>query len=302
MTLTSIIINDKVRLNVKFVDTDPSTGQQVNVSPIQGGVSLIIKDPDNLAVPNTVPTALTSYEYYFDFTPSKAGEYNVTFVGILQDGTYITVTQQIYVNSSSTDYRPTVTLGSDEIISFTTVIEPLYLDPEELLAFFPDASLTEVGELIHHYSTEVKKIFSIEDSNKFPDLSFTAIEYIKASSACELSRTYGFGGDDELSLKLGDLSVTNKSMPRASVNRGNATTWCQIAASLRKELLASQVSMRGVQPKGLPSGIGTKTSGKQIDPDTGLVIYLSDRELYGPGRKGSAVDDPMPKRGLRSRD
>ena len=133
-------------------------------------------------------------------------------------------------------------------------------------------------------------------------MSFTAIEYIKASSACELSRTYGFGGDDELSLKLGDLSVTNKSMPRASVNRGNATTWCQIAASLRKELLASQVSMRGVQPKGLPSGLGTKTSGKQIDPDTGLVIYLSDRELYGPGRKGSAVDDPMPKRGLRSRD
>ena len=302
MTLSSIIINDKVRLNVKFVDTDPATGQQINISPIEGGVTLIIKDPDNLVVSNTTPVALTSYEYYFDFTPSKAGEYNVTFVGILQDGTYITVTQQIYVNNSSSDYRPTVTLGSDEIINFTTVIEPLYLDPEELLAFFPDASLTEVGELIHHYSTEVKKIFSIEDSNTSPNLPFTAIEYIKASSACELSRTYGFGGDDELSLKLGDLSVTNKSLPRTSVNRGNATTWCQIAASLRKELLASQVSMRGVQPKGLPSGLGTKTSGKQIDPDTGLVIYLSDRELYGPGRKGSVVDDPMPKRGLRSRD
>jgi hypothetical protein len=89
MTLSSIIINDKVRLNVKFVDTDPATGQQINISPIEGGVTLIIKDPDNLVVSNTTPVALTSYEYYFDFTPSKAGEYNVTFVGILQDGTYM---------------------------------------------------------------------------------------------------------------------------------------------------------------------------------------------------------------------
>jgi len=302
MTLSSININDKVRLKVKFVDTDPITGLQVNVAPISGGVTLVIKNSNNVVLPNTVVTALNAYEFYYDFTPTIADEYNVIFVGVLVNGTYITVTQQIYVNSLTSDYKPTVTLGSDEIISFTTIVEPLYLDPEELLAFFPDASLTEVGELIHHYSTEVKKIFSIEDSNRFPDLPFTAIEYIKASSACELSRTYGFGGDDELSLKLGDLSVTNKSMPRSSVNRGNATTWCQIAASLRKELLASQVSMRGVQPKGLPSGVGTKTSGKQIDPDNGLVIYLSDRELYGPGRKGSVVDDPMPKRGLRSRD
>lgn len=104
-----------------------------------------------------------------------------------------------------------------------------------------------------------------------------------------------------MSVKLGDFSITNRSIPRSSINRGNATTWCQIAAVLRKEMLASKTVMKGVQPKNLPS-YGTRTSGKMIDPENGLVVHLSDRELYGPGSKVPPSDDPMPKRGLRSYD
>ena len=39
-----------------------------------------------------------------------------------------------------------------------------------------------------------------------------------------------------------------------------------------------------------------------IDPLTGKTIYLSDKELYGPGTTIISKDDPMPKRGLKSYD
>lgn len=144
-------------------------------------------------------------------------------------------------------------------------------------------------------------MFNLTDSEDGSTLDFTTIEYIRASVCCELSRTYGFGGDDELSLKLSDLTITNRSNPRQSINRGNATTWCQIAAALRKELVALKVGMRSVQPKGLP-GQKTATAGKNVDPETGAIIYLSDRELYGPGKKRTFNDDPMPTRELRKYD
>lgn len=300
MSISPIMVNDTVRLKVKFIDVDPDTGDQTEVSPVS--VSLTVDDSSGNEVLIATPTQLTSSEYYYDYTPESAGEYTIRFVGVLSSGTYVTVNQQIYVSTPTSDFKPSVTLGADEVIHFAADVTPLYLDPEELLPFFPDATLIEVGELIHHYSSEVKQIYSISDSmDANPALNFTALEYIKASAACELSRTYGYGGEDELSVKLGDLSITNRSLPRTGVNRGNATTWCQIAAALRKELLASKVSMKGVQPKGLPSNF-VPTTGKSIDPETGLVVHLNDRDLLGPGRKNTIVDDPMPKRGLRSRD
>ena len=221
--------------------------------------------------------------------------------GVLNDSSQIIVNHVLYVSDPDSEYKPTITLSADETIIFAPDIAPLYIDPEEILTIFPEASLIEAGELIYHYSNEVKEIFSLKDDNIGTTLSFTVFEYIKASVACELSRTYGFGGDDELQVRLGDLSITNKSIPRGSVNRGNATTWCQIAAALRKEMMAKTVNIKGVQPKGLPTSY-TPTTGKVIDPETGLVSYLRDRDLLGPGRKNTNVDDPMPKRGLRSRD
>lgn len=300
MSISPIMVNDTVRLKVKFIDIDPETGSQTEVSPIS--VSLTIDDSAGNEILSVTPTQTSGSEYYYDYTPETAGEYTIRFVGVLSSGTYITVNQQMYVSTPTSDFKPSITLGADEVVYFAPDVTPLYVDPEELLPFFPDATLIEVGELIHHYSTEVKQIYSISDSMDLnPGLNFTALEYIKAAAACELSRTYGYGGEDELSVKLGDLSITNRSLPRTGVNRGNATTWCQLAAALRKELLASKVSMKGVQPKGLPSNY-IPTTGKSIDPETGLVVHLSDRDLLGPGRKNTRVDDPMPKRGLRSRD
>jgi hypothetical protein len=170
------------------------------------------------------------------------------------------------------------------------------LDPESLLAYFPDASLLEIGEIIYNYSTEVKAIYNLLDAEDGSNLSFTVLEYIKAATACELSRTYGLGGDDEMSLTLGDLSITNKSIPRNRVTRDNATTWCQIAAALRKEMLAAKVGPRGFQPKNLP---GLSMYDSKL---TDKIVYPSGRELYDPNGTTNINDDPMPKRGFRSYD
>jgi|LakMenE01Jun11ns_1017448.scaffolds.fasta_scaffold9958317_11 hypothetical protein len=298
---SSVLVNDTVRIKVKFVDVDPVTGEQESVSPSSVLVNIEKADGQDV-VTNAFATAINSSEYYYDFTPSTAGQYTVTFNGIMPDTTQIVVNQNLYVSDADSDYRPTVTLKSDETIIFAPDIDPLYIDPEELLSFFPDASLLEIGELIHHYSLEMKEIFNLQDTETGSGISFTAAEYIKASACCELSRTYGFGGDDELSLKLADLSITNRSNPRNSINRGNATTWCQIAAALRKELMASRVGMRAVIPKGLPNKKIHSTY-KTLDPDTGKLVYLSDKELYGPGRTTPTdPDDPMPDRKLKKYD
>ena len=295
----SLLVNDTVRIKVKFVDINSVTGEQVEVSP--ASVLVSIENARDEVVASGSATSITSSEYYYDFTPTSPGQYSITFTGTLSNSTQIVVKQNVYVSDVDTDYRPSATLKSDEIIAFAADISPLYIDPEEVISYFPDASLLEIGELIHHYSLEIKNIFNLEDIDNGSELNFTIQEYIKASVCCELSRTYGFGGDDELSLKLADLSITNRSNPRQSVNRGNATTWCQIAAALRKEIMSKRVGMRAVVPKGLPAEKVTN-SGKNIDPETGAIIYLSDRELYGKGIRKTTKDDPMPSRGFRKYD
>jgi hypothetical protein len=300
MTVSKVLVNDTVRIKVKFVDTDPVTLEQTEVSPVS--VSVVVLDSEGTQVTSASATQITSSEYYYNFSTSNAGEYTIKFTGTLANNTSITVSQQLYVSSITEEYKPSITLRSEETITFAPDIDPLYLDPEEILSIFPEASLLEIGELIYNYSNEVKEMYSIQDSNTNPDLPFTVLEYIKASACCELSRTYGFGGDDEMSLKLADLEITNRSAPRDVATRSNATTWCQIAASLRREILAKKVYIRGVQPKNLPNK-KTFTSGKTLDPQTGKLVYLSDKELYGPGRRTPTdPDDPMPDRGFRQYD
>ncbi len=296
---SSVLVNDTVRIKVKFIDYNSTTGEEESVSPVS--VNVLIEDSNNETVASTSATSLTSSEYYYDFTPTESGQYSIKFTGLISGGEQIIVNQNLYVSDPDEEFKPTVTLRENETISFSADVSPIYLDPEELLSIFPDASLLEIGELIHNYSNEIKEMFDIEDSNTSPELPFTVLEYIKASAACELSRTYGFGGDDELSVQLGDFQITNRSAPRSVATRSNATTWCQIAASLRREILAKKVYLKGVVPKGLPNKT-VITSGRSLDPQTGSLIYLSDRELYGPGKKRVDQDDPMPDRGLRQYD
>lgn len=269
--MANILVNDTVRLKVKFIDVD-TNGNQVQVSPVS--VLMTITNSSNVLVISATPTSISSSEFYYDYTPLAAGTYKVSFNGILANNTTINVNQQIYVSTPTEDYRPTVFLREDEIIAFAADIEPLYLDPEQLLPYFPDASLLEIGEFIHNYSIEIKNIFKLLETEDGTNIPFTAFEYVRAATCCELTRVYGNGGDDELSVRLGDLSITNKNLPRNTLSRANATTWCQIAAMLRKEMLTSKVGMKAVQPKGLPS-LPTIGAGRTMDPYTGLSVYYT---------------------------
>ena len=296
--MANILVNDTVRLKVKFIDVDIN-GNQVQVSPVS--VSMSITNSSNVLVISAVPTSTSSSEFYYDYTPLTAGTYKVSFNGILANNTTISVNQQIYVSTPTEDYRPTVFLREDEIIAFAADIEPLYLDPEQLLPYFPDASLLEIGEFIHNYSIEIKNIFKLLETEDGTNIPFTAFEYVRAATCCELTRVYGNGGDDELSVRLGDLSITNKNLPRNTLSRANATTWCQIAAMLRKEMLTSKVGMKAVQPKGLPS-LPTIGAGRTMDPYTGLSVYYTPRDLYGPTHIQSPDQNPIPERGIRKYD
>lgn len=296
--MANILVNDTVRLKVKFIDVD-TEGNQIEVAPAT--VLMSIRNSNDQIIISTNPTALNVYEYYYDYTPTTAGTYRVFFTGILENNTTINVNQQIYVSTPTEDYKPTVFLREDEIISFAADIEPLYLDPELLLPYFPDASLLEIGEFIYSYSIEIKNIFKLLETEDGTNIPFTAFEYIRAATCCELTRVYGNGGDDELSVRLGDLSITNKNLPRNTLSRANATTWCQIAAMLRKEMLTSKVGMKAVQPKGLPT-LPTIGAGRNMDPYTGLSVYYTPRDLYGPTHIQTPDENPIPERGIRKYD
>lgn len=300
----NIVVDDSVKITVKFRDIDPN-GNEVAVAVSTVSAQIIRSNGSITNVASGEIVQVSSSVYYIVFTPTIADTYTIKFTGTYYVGLTaksIVVEQKLYVSSTSQEYQPTVTLGHDETIVFASDLSPLYIDPESLLPFFPDATGLEIAEIVSNYSLEVKGIYSLSDDEDGSNLPFNVLEYIRAATACELSRTYGLGGDDEMSLHLGDFTVTNKSIPRNSVTRDNATSWCQIATALRKEMLATKVSPLAMQPKNLPATAPIGTSGRQLDPQTGKLIYLSDRELYGPGRKFTQKDDPMPKRGLRSYD
>lgn len=303
----NIVVDDSVKITVKFVDID-SNGNQVEVS-VDSIILDIIKSDGTIASVNSSEiiqlVAGNNSSFYYIFTPTIPDTYTLKFTGLYSvSGTVksIVVEQKLYVSSVSEDYRPTVILGSNETITFAGDITPLYLDPDEIMSIFPDATPLEVAEIINKYSNEILYLYESTGSVPGSEVNFKTLEYIRAATACELSRTYGFGGDDEMSLTLGDFSITNKSIPRAAVNRDNATTWCQLATMLRKEILSLKAKSKAMQPKGLPVATKLGTSGKNIDPVSGRTVYLSDLELYGPGKAVTYKDDPMPRRGIRSYD
>ena len=300
MATDRVVVSDTVRITVKFKDTD-AQGNEVDLSPIENP-QVLIKNSANQIIISDTASQISSSIFYYDYTPTLPDTYTVKFTGLLENSNSVVVEQRLYVSSTVEEYQPTIILKNDETIVFAPDVSPLYLDPEELLPYFPDATPLEIGEIAHSYSNEIKAIYSLLDTEDGSGLNFIVIEYIKAATACELSRTYGYGGDDEISLRLGDLNITNKSIPRNKVTRDNATTWCQIAAALRKEMLANKVSPMGFQMKDLPSVGPVYSAGKMPQVDGGKVAYLTDRELYGPVRTIPAKQDPMPNRGFRSRD
>ena len=80
MSISPIMINDTVRLKVKFIDIDPETGEQTEVSPVS--VTLTIDNSAGQEVLSATPTQLNSYEYYYDYTPTNLIVYSPAVVGV----------------------------------------------------------------------------------------------------------------------------------------------------------------------------------------------------------------------------
>lgn len=185
----------------------------------------------------------------------------------------------IVADSLPTDAATATTLGGSHTVLFAGVIDPLYVNPDELTAIFPDALPVEIAEQIFFVSLEVKDMLSIADDN-YP--SWIALDYIKAAAACSLSKIYDTEDGEEQTVRLGDFTVTNRSFPKRIVNRGTANTWCELAAALRTELLRSSTGLRGViEGDKLINPIPVRKL-KRVERYQGHCInYRSSRDVIG---------------------
>ena len=131
-------------------------------------------------------------------------------------------------------------IDSVELV-YCGVLDPMYIDVDELALIYPDAGNVEIAENIHYFSKEVYKLLGLtEEPTEIP---FVAIEYIKAATACSLDKIYAVGSGFSTSFSLGDLTVNKPRSSSKTLNRGNANSWCELASVLRGEILSS--SSRG---------------------------------------------------------
>lgn len=258
--MSSVLLGDTIRLTVTFKDWSSSeeSGDIVDPSLVEG----FVLDEDLQQLSTFTPTNSSTGTYYYDWTPSAVGSFYVKFFATYADASTDTVQEFFEVTASGyTRTYATQTLGdSDQFLYFMPELTPIYVDPDEILAIFPDASPIEVNEFLYIYSAEADEILGGADEDK----STTVYEYIKAATLCSLSKIYDLQSGDISSITLGDLSVTARSFPKSNVSRGTASTWCELAAALRQEIVSKW------------GGVGFKS-----------VV------------KGDAYSNPIPARALR---
>lgn len=220
------------------------------VSPDSLSLDITFEEISVLDAPVTWPggdiVQINSYGFQYSWVipyDAEIGTYSATWTAII-DGEEAAGTETFEVITQE-QAESAVLLGADFELVFTGGMTPLYIDPEELSLFFPDVDLIDIAEQIHYAS-----IFAMDYLDDDGQVTPLMIEYVQATSACALSRLYdptgmsGMGTGAE-SVTLGDLSVKEASSfttirQLSDVNRGNVTSWCELAALLRKELLRSK--------------------------------------------------------------
>jgi len=147
-------------------------------------------------------------EYHYDYTPSTIGIKMLVFDTVFSDSSTEDTIYEFEIVADNTEEAVALvfdTLIEDEVIQFSSGMIPMFYNPDELLEIFPDAGALEAAEHIHYASEEVLEILKTNATDTvYEDLPFVAVEYIKASAACSLSRIYDAGGD-EMSITLGVL-------------------------------------------------------------------------------------------------
>jgi hypothetical protein len=76
MSTSNVLVNDTVKLKVKFLDQDIN-GNQVEATMSSVNVKIVNSSEETIV--NTLATLLSGSEYFYNFTPTAAGAYAVTF-------------------------------------------------------------------------------------------------------------------------------------------------------------------------------------------------------------------------------
>lgn len=238
-----VVLGESVKITVTFNDWNENSGSGDPVDPdiVIGN----IKDLNLVTVSTFSPTNLETGVYQYTWTPNSLGKFYIEFEGSYAiDGTTDTV-RQLYevVASGQESVTTTASLGEDQYLTFMHELSGIYVDPDEIRALYPDASPIEINEFLYIYSQQVNDLLGGSE------LSTTAYEYIKAATACALSKVYDISGADVAITTLGDLQVTNQSGSSRSINLSTATSWCELAPVLWEELKRTQnrAGMRAIR-------------------------------------------------------
>lgn len=169
--------------------------------------------------------------YSYVWVPDVLGVLTVEFTGVFNDGDDI-VLETTFIITPDTEDASAPILEEDVVVLFSSGFTPMLIDPEAVQPFYPEASLIEIAQWVHKFSLEVATIFT--DGN-YP---LIALDYIQAATLCSLSRKFeGIGTSNYSGFTLGDLQVMDTAGTQSSKkDRGNATTWCELAETLRREM------------------------------------------------------------------
>lgn len=272
-----IYVGQEVRINASFFYDDDDSDLVPPALIVPSSVQFNLFHPLNTLIIDEEASSDVDGKFYYLFTPEEIGEYKVVFTASF-DSAEDQVVEQIF---SVGDAAATPSFMDEEFtLVFATNLDPLYLDPDELLPFFPSVSAFNVAEAIHNASVKVKNLFDLNDDEDPPDYAY---EYIKADVACKLSRElddlFGSGAYSKDDFTLGDLTIKDSSgsSAKSKVNIGNASSWCELAFALEIEMKYKSTSakpfVRGnrfnnpIPERRLPNQYGTRG----VIKDTGRI-------------------------------
>jgi hypothetical protein len=253
---TTITPGQTVTVTSTFVNYDPDTGEETPVSPsnVDG---YVFKYNASTAVYDLVgtfePSPVNTTTFLYNWVPASNGKYIVEFEATLDSAT-VSDERLFYVGPITT----ASSIGEEKTYYFFGELDPIFLDPAEVLRYYPDGDLSEITEMAHWYSNDLMAILGVTSLEE-EDIPPEGRMFILASILCELSRIYmfdgglaGFGKAD--SFTLGDLTVRSGSSVNTANTfnglRGSPTNWCELAVFLREYLRSSRVKIKAYVKSG----------------------------------------------------
>ncbi len=268
-------VNEQIRINATFYfDEDISDNIPSTVTTPTSVLFEVLVDD---VVLYSDPAVENGDVWYHSYTPLTEDEYTFRFTASFEDADDLAVEQAVTVGpeTATPNY-----LSSDIEIIFGAFLSPMYVDPEELVGFFPTLNEFEIAEAIHVASLKVKALFDLEDDEEPPAY---AVDFVHAAAACALSRIvndlFGSGSYSKDDFTLGDLTIKDSSgsSAKSKVNPGNASTWCELAFVLETEMKMKSVSSKAFvkgtyYPNPVPERrLPARHGGRGVIRDTGRI-------------------------------